>query len=252
MVENHFLHPERAEDYERYRPYFHPLVFSRALHLTGETRVEVALDVGCGTGQSTRAMATVSRYVVGVDTSAAMLRQARLHGLTCLQASAERLPVADASVDLVGVGLAFHWFDRDAVLREARRVLKPRGWLLVFNSWFAGTMQGNDDFAEWQRAYLQRFPAPPRHSQPIDARVLHATGLREVANEDFTHRHAFTRAELVGYLKTQSNVSSAIDSGAATDATATAWLMRTLEPVFRTTTGTFDFRGTLALYRAAG
>lgn len=251
-VVNHFLDDERAGDYERYRPYFHPLVFARALHLTGESRFETALDVGCGTGQSTRAMASVSRTVVGLDASYAMLRVARSHGLACVQGSAERLPVSAASIDFVGIGLAFHWFDRDSVLREMRRVLKPGGWLLVFNSWFAGTMQGREDFADWQHAYLERFPAPPRHSQPVDQQMLQVAGFSEEANERFAHQHAFTRTDLVGYLKTQSNVSAAIANGAETAETSTSWLMRTLEPFFQAGSATVGYKCVLSLYRATG
>jgi len=53
-----------AEKYDSARPNFHPLVFER---LAGVFRgpFAAALDVGCGTGQSTKALASVSAFVVG-------------------------------------------------------------------------------------------------------------------------------------------------------------------------------------------
>jgi SAM-dependent methyltransferase len=252
MVKNHFLEQEAAEDYDLYRPYFHPLVFSRLSQLTTRTGFERGLDVGCGTGQSTQAMAAVSKAVIGLDASVSMLRQARHRGFPCIQGSAERLPLADGEFDLVGIGLAFHWFDRFAVLHEARRVLKSRGWLLIFNSWFAGVMQENADFGNWQKAYLQRFPTPPRHSSPLADDVIRAARFREVASERFAHEHEYTREQLVGYLKTQTNVITAVACGTESDKAVTNWLMSTLEPVFVTPTGTFGYGGLLSLYEAIG
>lgn len=49
------------------------------------------------------------------------------------QCVAEELPFADGSVDLMTAMSAFHWFDRPRFLREAHRVLKPRGCLALLN-----------------------------------------------------------------------------------------------------------------------
>ena len=50
-------------------------------------------------------------------------------------ATAEALPIADASFDAITVAQAFHWFDADAALPELRRVLRAGGRLgLVFNT----------------------------------------------------------------------------------------------------------------------
>ncbi len=56
--------------------------------------------------------------------------------------SAERLPFLDASFDLLTVALAFHWFDRDPFLTEARRVLSPNGWLVIYDNAFLAVMVG--------------------------------------------------------------------------------------------------------------
>ena len=111
------------------------------------------------------------------------------------------------------------------------------------------TMHGNDDFARWHQGYLQRFPPPARHSVLLEDHTIETAGCRELASEGFTHEHVFTREELVGYLKTQSNVSAALAAGAESDATATWWLMSTLEPLFAGVTATFGFSGVLSLYR---
>ncbi|KAM9851170.1 putative methyltransferase [Aulostomus maculatus] len=98
---------------------------------------QLAVDVGCGSGQGTVLLAKHFASVVGTDVSAAQLELALKHNqeanITYRQCVAEELPFADSSVDLVTAMSAFHWFDRPRFLREAHRVLKPRGCLALLN-----------------------------------------------------------------------------------------------------------------------
>ena len=71
----------------------------------------------------------IAKQVTGVDVSPEMLAQAEARdGVEYVVAPAEELPFEDESYDLVTVGLAFHWFDRERFLPEAHRVLRPDGW----------------------------------------------------------------------------------------------------------------------------
>ncbi len=45
---------------------------------------------------------------------------------------AEELPFPDGSVDLLTAASAAHWFDAERFVKEATRVLKPRGCLALF------------------------------------------------------------------------------------------------------------------------
>uniref|UniRef100_A0A3B4YY36 Zgc:162780 n=1 Tax=Seriola lalandi dorsalis TaxID=1841481 RepID=A0A3B4YY36_SERLL len=98
---------------------------------------ELAVDVGCGSGQGTLLLAKHFASVVGTDVSPAQLEVALQHvkepNITYKQCVAEELPFADSSVDLMTAMSAFHWFDRPRFLREAHRVLKPRGCLALLN-----------------------------------------------------------------------------------------------------------------------
>lgn len=83
----------------------------------------VAVDVGCGSGQLTRQLATKFRTVIGIDPSADQLANAAPEdGIEYLCASAERLPLADGSVSLVAAAQAAHWFDLPKFYAEACRV----------------------------------------------------------------------------------------------------------------------------------
>ncbi|CUS10740.1 unnamed protein product [Tuber aestivum] len=62
------------------------------------------------------------------------LESKSLPNVTVLDGMAESIPLPDASVEVVFVAQAFHWFATVPALREIARVLKPAGWLaLVWN-----------------------------------------------------------------------------------------------------------------------
>ena len=100
-----------------------------------------ALDVGCGAGHASFALAAAGAQVTAFDLSPAMLatvaQEAATRGLrdlqTC-QGPADKLPFADASFDLVVTRFsAHHWPDVPAALREMRRVIKPQGTLVIID-----------------------------------------------------------------------------------------------------------------------
>jgi len=99
------------------------------------------LDLGCGAGHVSFAVAPVAARVTACDLSSQMLAvvagAAQERGLTNIetqQAQAERLPFADASFDVVITRFsAHHWSDVPAGLREAHRVLKTGGVMIVID-----------------------------------------------------------------------------------------------------------------------
>ena len=101
-----------------------------------------ALDVGCGAGHASFALAAAGAQVTALDLSPDMLAivaqeaQARgLQGLQTCQGQADELPFADASFDLVVTRFsAHHWPDVSAALREMRRVVRPDGALIVIDA----------------------------------------------------------------------------------------------------------------------
>src|SRR3954447_24486596 len=89
---------------------------------------ERILDLGCGDGQLTARLAAAGIEVRGVDASPAMVAAARANGVAADEASAEKLPYADAFFDAVFSNAALHWVrDQDAMMAQVHRVLKPGG-----------------------------------------------------------------------------------------------------------------------------
>jgi len=94
--------------------------------------VSEILDVGCGTGRYSAALAAhFGAHVVALDPSEKMLAEARKkvsERVDFKRAFAEALPLSDASVDLIFMSMVFHHFDdRNQAVRECRRVLRRDG-----------------------------------------------------------------------------------------------------------------------------
>jgi malonyl-CoA O-methyltransferase len=102
------------------------------------------LDLGCGTGHFSRALG--ERFALGhgvaLDIAEGMLNHARPLGGAAhfIAGDAERLPLRDATCDLIYSSLAVQWCaDFTSVLSEAYRVLKPGG-VFAFASLCVGTL----------------------------------------------------------------------------------------------------------------
>ena len=84
------------------------------------------LDVGCGTGVATAAVADLGWSVTGVDVSDGLLAMARERGLDVVMASADALPFADSTFDAaVSVWTHTDVDDFAAAMAEVARVLRP-------------------------------------------------------------------------------------------------------------------------------
>jgi SAM-dependent methyltransferase len=118
-----------------------PAVEASLLARVPEHGIDRLLDIGTGTGRVLELLAPRIRQGIGVDASKAMLALARARlaraGLShCAVRLADmyRLPLPDASVDMVVMQMVLHYAEQpDSVIAEAARVLRPGGRMLVID-----------------------------------------------------------------------------------------------------------------------
>ena len=128
-----------AAAYDMFRPMYPEVVFdtiSTFMKENGCPGFDVAVDVACGSGQSTFSLCNLFQKVIGVDISEAQIANARVKVTTNLQDSkriefivgnAHDLPLESSSADLITCATAWHWLDPELFYREAKRVLEPKG-----------------------------------------------------------------------------------------------------------------------------
>lgn len=192
-----------AKRYARHRPRYPRSLFA---YLAGQSEGhDLVWDCGTGNGQAAIPLAEHFARVHATDPSPQQLEAAGKHPRVHYRvatASASGLP--DASVDLVTVAQALHWFDRPAFYAEVRRVLRPGGTLALWCYGSAVVEPAVDEVVGWfyhervgrywppERAHIESayrdidFPYP-RHRVP-----------------PFTMEISWTREELLAYIGTWS------------------------------------------------
>ena len=110
---NFFSSKSAAERYAKGRPNVQAAAIRTFKEFAKiESPFKLCLDVGCGTGLSSVAVAEICESVIGIDCSVAMLAQAPKHPkIRYINSPAENLPFAELHFDLISVGLAMHWLD---------------------------------------------------------------------------------------------------------------------------------------------
>uniref|UniRef100_A0A3B3HEU6 Si:ch211-93g23.2 n=1 Tax=Oryzias latipes TaxID=8090 RepID=A0A3B3HEU6_ORYLA len=130
---------DHAASYLRYRVSPHELITRIMDFMEEQTpkQYNLAVDVGCGSGQGTILLAQYFAKVVGTDVSPVQLEMAssndKPQNVSYRECPAEELPFANGEVDLVTAMTAAHWFDRQRFLQEADRVLRPGGCLALLS-----------------------------------------------------------------------------------------------------------------------
>ncbi len=247
---NYFDSEEVALRYAAARPRGHERILTLLrLYMERELPVARALDVGCGTGASTVALMPFARQVTGLDPSSFMLAQAPARpGVTYRKGHAEALPFGAGEFDLLTVASAYHWFDHERFLREAARVLRPGGWLVLYKVGSTGSVLAGPEYEFWWReSFRVRYPRVARNGEPLTAERAAQFGFAERAHEAQTRRVTVTLRDQVENLLSHSSVIRATDHRGEMVAAAREWLTRELAPFFPQGSAQIEFKDWLHL-----
>jgi SAM-dependent methyltransferase len=194
---------KQADIYAKYRPHYPSGLYSYLASLTsGHERV---WDCGTGNGQAAIGLAEHYSEVIATDPSDEQIKNAMPHPrVNYKREKAEDPSIDAASVDLVTVANALHWFDFDAFYEAARRVLKKNGviaawaYLLpsvspeldtIIEKFHYGTL--NDYWLSENRLVEKKYTTIPFPFQ-------------EIGSPEFLCEKTMTLDDLVGYLNTWS------------------------------------------------
>jgi len=187
-----------AETYARCRPSYpsDAIDFIVALSLSDVEKREEAtiVDVGCGTGISSRLFAERGFKVTGIEPNDDMRQQAesqeKMPGLSYSKGTAENTNLQTASADLVVCAQAFHWFDADKALSEFHRILKPGGWVaLMWNE--------RDESDEFTKMYGDLFRSIPETEQVEVPRGKAGNALLESSLFEDRQRDLFVSSQIL-------------------------------------------------------
>ncbi|AFL75705.1 class I SAM-dependent methyltransferase [Thiocystis violascens] len=193
-----------AATYASARPSYPPLLFAW-LAKTCSAR-DLVWDCATGNGQAAVALGDWFTRVIATDASSEQLVHAQPHDRVIYRrTSAEDSGLRDASVDLITVAQALHWFDLPRFHREVRRVLKPNG---LFAAWSYGRLRIDDPavdrfFQSFYSETLSAYWPAERHHVETGYRDL-AFPLRLQPVPTFTMTDGWTCGQVFGYVRSWS------------------------------------------------
>ena len=125
-----------ADLYDAYRP-APPAVLLDTLSSYAGGRLRRVVDLGSGTGLSTRVWGPRAEEVVGVEANPAMLAVAEKRpsppNVTYVEGFGDETGLPDRSADLITCSQSLHWMNREATITEAARLLRPRGVFAAYD-----------------------------------------------------------------------------------------------------------------------
>ena len=126
-----------ADLYDAYRPAPPAAVLDIVSLLAQAERPRLVVDLGCGTGLSTRPWAERADDVVGVEANPAMIERARgatrAANVRYVEAFASETGLHDDSADVVTCAQSFHWMEPGVLLAEAARILRTGGVFAAYD-----------------------------------------------------------------------------------------------------------------------
>jgi len=197
----------QSRQYADYRPSY-PFELTKCLARLAPGR-RLAWDCATGQGQAARLLVEDFQRVWATDASARQLDMAAPHPrIDFFVAEAAASGLSDASVDLVTVAQAAHWFDLPPFYAEVRRVLRPNGILAI---WGYGSCTLNDPTIA---RLVQRFEYDRMGPYWPEGRELIVAGyetlpfpFQRVATPPFELTAKWTREAFLGYVSSWSAVA---------------------------------------------
>jgi SAM-dependent methyltransferase len=126
--------PGFAARYARYRPAPPEILLETLCRYARVERPALVVDLGCGTGLSTRAWAGRAERVVGIEPNPAMLAAAEpADGVAYEQAFAQETGLESGSADIVACSQSLHWMEPEPTFAEAARILRPGGIFAAYD-----------------------------------------------------------------------------------------------------------------------
>jgi SAM-dependent methyltransferase len=222
-----------AAGYAFSRPAVHPHIIRK---IRDDLRIERplgrALDIGCGAGLSTAALAPLARSVVGLEPVVAMLahRHAVAPGASFVAAQAERMPFAAGSFDIVTAAGSLNYVDLELFLPDLARVLAASGVMVIYDFSAGRRLRGSDTLDAWYSAFGQRYPPKPGYEMDVSKLEYARAGLTLVAFKPLEVAVPMTRESYVAYAMSETGVELAVARGVP-EAEIRTWCESTLAGV---------------------
>lgn len=194
---------KQAADYAKFRPRYPQDLFNYLGSVAPSH--QLAWDCGTGNGQAAVGLASVFDRVIATDASEKQIANAQPHKKVEYRvAPAENSGVESATLDLVMVAQALHWFDLDSFYGEVLRVLKDKG---VFAASAYNLLQIEPAIDQVVNRYYYDVVGPfwPPERKLVEQFADLSFPFDEIDSPKFVMTANWNLFHLLGYLRTWSS-----------------------------------------------
>jgi SAM-dependent methyltransferase len=224
LEQSGYHRPGFAEHYDRHRPRPPAALLELVPPLAHVERPRLVVDLGSGTGLSTREWAGRADEVVGVEPNDAMrawAKQAtREPSVRYVAASAYETGLPDACADVVTAAQSLQWMQPQRVFREIARILRPGGVFCAYQYEALQTPLWQPE-GEWERVMrrkrelrIQLGLDTDRRRWPITSARLEESGVFRFVREISLHSVESGDGErLVGFALSEGSMTTLLEAG---------------------------------------
>jgi SAM-dependent methyltransferase len=213
-----------ADAYDRYRPQPPEALVDLLPPLAGVERPALVVDLGSGTGLSTRPWASRADEVVGVEPNAAMVERAAAatdaSNVRYLERSAYDTGLPAGGTDIVTAAQSLQWMRPERVFPEVGRILRAGGVFCAYEYFVLQTPLWEPE-AEWARVRARTRELRGEHGLdrgeelwPVSRERLEESGVfretRELALHSVEHGNG---DRLVGVALSEGSMATLLASG---------------------------------------
>lgn len=226
LRESHYDAVGFAETYDRHRPRAPEVLLDLLPRLARTARPRLVVDLGSGTGLSTRAWADRAEAVVGVEPSAAMRAAAEratdAANVRYVDGSSYDTGLPDRSADVVTCSQSLQWMEPEPTFAEVARILRPGGVFCAYEycDLVTGLWEPEEAFAATMNAAArireERGLAPGHRRFAPSVEHLESSGVFARVRELSCHSVEPGDGErLVGFVLALGAVRAVLDDGVA-------------------------------------
>jgi ubiquinone/menaquinone biosynthesis C-methylase UbiE len=216
-----------AEGYDTYRPKPPPVLKEILLHLAQVTHPRLVVDLGSGTGLSTRFWADAADHVVGVEPNDDMRAEAtavtKHANVVYTKGLSSQTGIDDGTADIVTCSQSLHWMEPWSTFGEVARILRAGGIFAAYDcDWppTTGLWQADQEYdactkrlasMEQTEADAHEVQKWPKHEH-LDR--MRKSGVFTYVKEITVHHvEEGTSERFVGLLLSQGGIQSLLKSG---------------------------------------
>lgn len=210
--------------YDQARPQAPEALADLLCPIAGCAVPRLVVDLGSGTGLSTRYWSARAEAVIGVEPTASMREQAIAQGgsnLTYREGYSHATGLPAECADLVLCGQSLHWMEPQSTFEESARILRPGGVFAAYDyDWPPSTSSWEVD-AAYTECIVHAWRLEKEHAEPVPkwekeghlARLQASGCFRYVRECLLHHRDEGTAARIVALYLSQGHVQTLLKRG---------------------------------------